>query len=397
MLGGFIPFLPIPPLSYQGPVRWLVEWTARTPLGITTPLVVTGSGSGDKTYDWVHAFVLLVIAAALTLAWSVLARRAVNHVSAHKWYRLFLRFALGTTMLSYGFAKVFPLQMPFPSLARLLEPYGHFSPMGVLWASIGASPSYEMLTGWVEVSAAVLLFIPHTAILGSVLALFASTQIFALNMTYDVPVKLFLFHLIVMSLFLLAPELRRILNVLLFDRVAEPSTVPPLGRSLRARRILVAVQIVFGLVVVGEGVNGSLNARSQYGYMAPKSPLYGIWNVSYMSIDGVERAPRVDDYDRWRRITFDFPANVGFHRMDDTVARYSLKLDENAKSMALTVAADPKWTGSLSYDRPDPSHLSLKGDMGGKRVEMRLELLPRESFLLVTRGFNWVQEYPFNR
>jgi hypothetical protein len=370
MLGGFIPFLPVPPLSYQGPVRWMVEWTALHVFDITTPLVVTGSGSGDKTFDWLQAFCLLVIAAVLTIAWSLWAR-AGHHVTAHKWYRLFLRFALGTTMLSYGMAKVFPLQMPFPNLARLLEPYGHFSPMGVLWASIGASPSYEMLTGWVEVSAAILLFVPHTAILGAIVALFASVQIFSLNMTYDVPVKLFSFHLILMSVFLLAPELKRLLNVIVLNRVAEPSTVPAPGSTPRARRILIAVQIVFALVVIGEAVNGSLTARSAYGYLAPRSPLYGIWDVKYMSIDGVERAPRVDDYDRWRRLTFDFPQNAGFHRMDDTVARYGVKLDETAKSMALTLPADPKWSGTLSYERPDPTGVRLRVPAGVSRPDER--------------------------
>ena len=42
-------------------------------------------------------------------------------------------------MVSYGMVKAIPLQMPSPSLTRLLEPYGNFSPMGVLWASVGAS------------------------------------------------------------------------------------------------------------------------------------------------------------------------------------------------------------------------------------------------------------------
>jgi len=39
----------------------------------------------------------------------------------------------------------------------------------------------------------------------------------------------------------------------------------------------------------------------------------------------------------------------------------------------------------------------LNGEIDGRTLEMRLELFPREKFLLVSRGFNWVQEYPFNR
>ena len=41
--------------------------------------------------------------------------------------------------------------------------------------------------------------------------------------------------------------------------------------------------------------------------------------------------------------------------------------------------------------------MTLDGEMDGKQIQMRLELFPREKFLLVSRGFNWIQEYPFNR
>jgi hypothetical protein len=104
-------------------------------------------------------------------------------------------------MLSYGMIKAIPLQMPAPGLTRLLEPFGRFSPMGVLWYSIGASRPYEIFAGCAELAGGILLFIPQTATLGALICLADSIQIFTLNMTYDVPVKPFSFHLIVLSLF----------------------------------------------------------------------------------------------------------------------------------------------------------------------------------------------------
>jgi len=398
MIGGFVPFqLDLSFISETGPVVWMVNWMAAHVFGAKLPLVVSGSGSGDKTFDWVHAFCLLIIALATTVAWSIAARRTVNYVTAHKWYRLFLRFALGATMMSYGSAKVIPLQMPFPGLNRLLEPYGNLSPMGVLWASIGASRPYEVFTGVMEMSAAILLFIPRTATLGALVALCCTVEIFALNMTYDVPVKLFSFHLIVMSLFLLAPDMRRLLNVLVLNRTAEPSSVPPLGKTPKAQRIWMIAQVVFGVWLIGAAMQSSIQAWSTYGGGAPKSPLYGIWNVAHMSIDGVERAPLVTDYDRWRRVVFDQPAFMSFVRMDDTLMRVGSKIDTDTKSINLTKPADQKWAAAFSFERPSPDRMTLTGEMDGKKIQMRLELFPRESFPLVTRGFNWVQEYPFNR
>ena len=45
--------------------------------------------------------------------------------------------------------------------------------------------------------------------LGALIALCDMTHVFMLNMTYDVPVKLFSFHLMLMALFLLAPDFQR--------------------------------------------------------------------------------------------------------------------------------------------------------------------------------------------
>ena len=116
-----------------------------------------------------------------------------------------------------------------------------------------------------------------------------------------------------------------------------------------------------------------------------------------MSIDGIERPPLVTDYDRWRRIVFDRPEFVSFVRMDSSVMATGAKIDAGTKSVNLTKPADPKWSAAYSYEQISPGRMSLSGEMDGKKIQMRLELFPRERFLLVTRGFNWVQEYPLNR
>jgi hypothetical protein len=35
--------------------------------------------------------------------------------------------------------------------------------------------------------------------------------------------------------------------------------------------------------------------------------------------------------------------------------------------------------------------------MDNHKMHMQLHLVDRNKFLLVNRGFNWIQEYPFNR
>jgi hypothetical protein len=136
----------IDPSSFW-PIKQVTFWTAAHIFHAKLPLLYTDSGSGDKIFDWVLAFCLLVFAALTTTIWSALDRRRENYVTFYKWFRLFIRFALASQLIGYGMAKVVPLQMPGLRLTRLLTPYGNFSPMGVLWSSIGAAPAYEIFAG----------------------------------------------------------------------------------------------------------------------------------------------------------------------------------------------------------------------------------------------------------
>ena len=385
MLNGMIaiPNWGFPSLETLPPFRNVIQWTALHVFRVTQPLVISGSGSGDKTANWVAAFCLLVIAAVGTLVWSALDRERAAYASMDRWFRLFLRFALATTMLSYGMVKLFPLQMPYPQLTRLLEPFGNFSPMGVLWYSVGASPGYERFAGAMELTAAVLLFIPQLSLLGAIIAFADAIQIFTLNMTYDVPVKLFSFHLILMSLFLLAPD------------------IPRVARALMARvpggKVLVAAQIVLAAYFVGLELYQANRSWHTFGQAAPKPPLYGIWNVDRQFVDGAERSPLLTDFGRWRRIVIQNASFVNFQRMDDTFVNYPAKFDAGANTIALTKASDKSWKATFAIQHPDTDRLTLIGTMDGQRVEMRTTRFDRGNFLLVSRGFNWIQEFPFNR
>jgi hypothetical protein len=399
MVGALIvlPVGGVPELLTTGAGQAVISWVASHVFHVAGPLVVTGSGSGDKTFDWVHAFCVLTIAVLATAIWSALDRRRANYGTLDKWFRLIARFVLGSTLVIYGMDKAIPLQMPYPGLMRLVEPYGNFSLMGVLWAFVGASPAYEVLTGLAELTGGILLFVPQTATLGALICLADTIQIFSLNMTYDVPVKLFSFHLLVLSALLLAPDARRLVNVLILNRTAYPSTRPTLGRTPRRAMIWTVAQVIFGLYLVGANLYGARQAWTQFGGGAPKSALYGIWNVDVMTIDGVTRSALVTDFDRWRRVIFDRPTMMAFQRMNDSITVFGAAIDTAAKTIVLTRSNDPKWKTQLSFDRPAAGRLILTGAIDGEAIRMELSLLDRNGFLLVTRGFHWVQEYPFNR
>jgi len=381
------PSLDLPDPSSLWPMRQTVFWAAKHIFGVTEPLVYTGSGSGDKIFDWVLCFCLLVMAALGAAVWSFLDRRRTRYTTSYNWFRVLLRFALASQMLTYGMVKAIPLQMPFPSLMRLLEPYGNFSPMGVLWYSIGASPVYEIFTGCAELLGGILLILPRTTTIGALICLADAIEVFTLNMTYDVPVKLFSFHLIVMALLLLGPNLRRIADFFFMGRSVQTAAEPRLFSTGRANRIAVTAQVVFGLWLLAMNAYGGWTSWKQYGGGSPKSPLYGIWNVDQLTGDG----------EHWRRVIFDAPNYMAFQRMDDTFVFYGSALNLKTGTLALTKSKDKKSNAALTFQRPAKDRLILDGEMDGHKINMQLRLVDHSKFQLLSRGFHWVQEYPYNR
>jgi hypothetical protein len=373
----------------------LVSWVAASVFRVGAPLVLTMTGSGDRTVDWVRAFCVLVGAIVVTAIWSILDRERLHYRRLHQWVRLFVRFALGAVMVNYGMLKVIPVQMPAPTLVRLLEPFGHFSPMGVLWSFVGASSSYERLAGGAELLGGLLLFWPRTALIGALVCLIVTSQIFVLNMTYDVSVKLFSFHLILLSVFLVAPDARRLADALLFTPSAESSSPSVFARTPRRRQGWLVAQIGLGALIV---VGAFVSARQMWMQVggAPRSPLYGVWDVIEMSIDGVARPPLVTDTQRWRRVVFELPSDVAFQRMDDTFAFRRATIDMAERSLALTGGSGGA-VSTLSFERLAPDVLVLDGEMDGHRVVMRLESVDHGKLRLVKDRFHWVQEYPLNR
>jgi hypothetical protein len=390
-----IPKVDVPDWDTLLPVRSLVFWVAAHVFRLKTPLVYSGSGSGDKQFDWVMMFCLFVISLLATAVWSLLDRRRQNYARLHKWFWLFLLLCLASQMFVYGMVKAIPLQMPYPNLSRLMERFGDFSPMGVLWYSVGASPRYETFAGCAELLGGLLLIFRRTRTLGLLICVADLTQVFVLNMTYDVPVKQFSFHLVLIALLLLAPERKRLMGFLL-NQPTEPWMPPALFAGRRAQRIATGVLTFIWLWMLGNGVYGLWDGWHQYGTGAPKSALYGIWNIQDYTLDGKPQPLAVTDAQAWRRMIFDYPQYTQIQCMDD-LHGYGSAIDQKAGTVTLNDQRDKNWQARFAFTRPAPDQLTLDGTIAGKKAVLHLKRLDEKKLLLESRGFHWVQDYPLNR
>ena len=386
----------IPFVSYRGmgplwPMRHITEWVGAHLLGIEGPLAYAAN-SGETVFFWAQTFWVLILAITGTIAWSALDRRRENYLTLHKWFRLFVRFALAASMFEYGMTKIIPVQFAKPALNTLVTPVGNLSISNLLWTSIGAAPAYEIFTGFAEMIGGTLLLLPRTTTLGALICLADMSQVFVLNMTYDIGLKQISFHLIVLSLFLLAREFRRLRDFFFFpDRNVGRAAEPPLFKNAAWNRAAVILQVAFGVYLIGVQAYANRTYWYAAGDRSPRSPLYGIWKVDELSIDGEARSPFLADYDRqWRRVIFDTPDKMAFQRLDDSFARYNASVDIYGNTIALT-KPNSKWRANFSYQRPSTDRLILDGEMDGHNIHVQTELVDFDTFRLLNSGFRWVR------
>ena len=378
----------LPQLAAVPPMRNVVLWTGSIVFG-RPAMAYADTGSGDKAFDWVFAFCVLVFAAASAAVWSLARRQTKRYPKLYPWFRLFLRLALGSQLLLYGSVKAVPLQMPFPFLTRLVQPYGNFSPMGILWSFVGSSPSYETIVGCAELLAGILVMIPRTSTLGALIALADMTQVFILNMTYDVPVKLYSFHLLLMSAILLAPHFGRFARFFLMNRTTDAPREPALFHSRRADRIAVVAQCLVIVFLLAGNAYGASQYWHLYGGGREKSRLYGIWNVRNLATSGAQPST----YQNVRRLIFDSPASVSVQFRDDSLSQFLAKFPA-PDELAVSNGAQ---NGLFHFQRPSARALTLEGEMNHEHLRMDLEQQDLSKLELIRRRFHWITERPYNR
>jgi hypothetical protein len=296
-------------------------------------------------------------------------------------------------MLYFGMVKVIPTQFPTPSLITLIAPVGNLSLQGLLWTTTGASTPYQIFTGIIEVIAGLLLLAPRTTLAGAILCLLSMAHVFVLNMTYDVGVKVLSAHLLLMSLVLIAPDWRRLVDLFLLNRPVSPAAEPDLFRTARANRIALGVQIALGVYLLAMYTQLSRTFwYAEGGGGSAKSGLYGIWTVQELAINGEVRPAELNDYDRrWRRVVFDAPLWIYFQRTDDSFVRYGVNIDSERRTLKLTKGRSRSWNSNFTFEQPAEDRLLLMGQMDGYQINMSLQRVQSDTFRLLNSDFRWTR------
>jgi uncharacterized membrane protein YphA (DoxX/SURF4 family) len=369
----------------------MTVWTGAHILHLHTPLAYSFYAGGDSMFGWVENLVKLMFAVAAAIIWSLLDRKRPNYRSMREWLWLYVRLVLGAAMISYGAIKVIKVQFPDLFLWRLLSPYGDSSPTGLLWSFMGYSRTYNLFTGLVELVGGALLFVPRLATLGALICAGSMANVFMLNVSYDVSVKLYSLNLLLMGVYLMASEARRLLDFFVLNRPAAPATRVPLFQRRWLNNGVLALQLLLLIYVGASELYQGHQRYKQSGDGAPAPPLFGIYNVDEFIVDGQTRPAVLTDDARWRRVTFERYNLMAVFPGESPVQRYKIKLDSAKHSLQLSKIVPGSWKASFSFEENSPTQLTLRGEMDGRKIEATLRRVELKSLPLYENGFHWIQ------
>jgi hypothetical protein len=260
--------------------------------------------------DWA---VFALIATIGAIVWTRYDRQTKEYNKLYYWLRVIVRHRLAIGLLAYGFYKLFPIQMPYPSLSNLNTNYGDFFTWKIYFQTTGIAPKYESFLGFVEILAAFLLFNRRTATFGAGLIIGFLGNVAVANGFYDIGEHKYSAFLVLMSVFIIVYDVPRLYSLLVKEkRTLANRFVPSFSNSrLRKARFFfkaafVAFALFFGFKTYADYSRGN--------YLIPQTPglsgAYGYYNVKEFRLNNQLVPYSTTDHNRWQDVIFEKWATV---------------------------------------------------------------------------------------
>ncbi len=380
--------------------RYVVPWVAAHVLRIREPL--TSSLAGDAPFQWVQEFVLLAIAAVGTLVWSVADRQRPDYRLLDTWLRPFVRLGLAAILFSYGFDKVYPNQFRSITRTDLIRQFGDLSHFNLIWNFMAASKGYTIFSGVLEVLAGILLLLPNLASAGAMLSVAVMSNVVALNLAYNIPVKLLSMNFLLMACYLAAPEVPRLYDLLVRNRAVNQRPPSALSSNRRLNRGVNIAQRAAGLVffLAFFYTESRHYAETRRAESVPV-PMQGIWLVNEFTVTGgpqsslftpklLESMKIQPGEERWSRLVFDHPGQIVIQTTAGTLDFVQVKFVAEHEVL-LTDSGDSAWKAYFKLQHRRPDLIDLQGSVNGLNVIATLHKMDESRFKVRDEGLHWVQ------
>lgn len=268
--------------------------------------------SAAQTASWyVGSFanwgLFALIAAIGTLIWARLDLKRKEYTVLYYWLRVLVRYRLAFVLVTYGFIKFFPLQMPYPSLSNLLTNYGDYFAWKIYFQTVAIAPKYESFLGFVEILAAFLLFNRRTVTFGVGLIFGFLGNVAVANGFYDIGEQVLSTFIVLLAAFLFAYDVPRLYDLLVKEVPARANkfVYQFSDKEQRLRTLAKTAFLTFVVLFAYKAYDNYTNDP----YKIPHTPgldgAYGYYQVKEFVLNNDTIPYSKTDPNRWQDVIFE--------------------------------------------------------------------------------------------
>ncbi len=302
----------------------------------------------------VHGFFLRMNAEKFTRTMSILRTASV--------------FFLSTLLLKYGADKMFKAQFYLPEPNLLYTPMGKLDKDILFWSTMGTSYEYNLFMGIMEIIPGLMILFTRTRKLGLIIATGVFLNVFAINISFDISVKLLSFILLMMSIYLVYPYLFSTK-----ENDAEASYFSTKPKWIKA--------VLLGLILIESigpyMLHGNFNDDS-----ASRPIMHGAYEVTHQGFTEGNSLFELNI----KRVFIHRDGYMIFQFENEDMADFALEIDQIKQTMTLTDYSEVQQILRYSYNRKTKV-LELQNTNGTTIISTRA--IPWRNLPALQRQFHW--------
>ncbi len=367
----FIPFtFHIFPFQ-QNISEWLFTGLILTIKDFFPSLTITNpSLSSDSTTLYLLLLLLFVFSLILTVLLPFLKVWKSNQTNILSYLRVFLTYYLALILLKYGFDKIFKAQFYLPEPNLLYTPMGYLDKDILYWSTLGLSRSYSIFGGLMEVIPALLLLHRKTRTLGLFILVGVLLHVVSINFSFDISVKLFSVFLLLVTLTLLAPNLK---NLIWFFVLQRPTSLKQDDYRITFKKsgVKYGIKSAFIAILLLESLFPYLASGVYNDDNAPRPYLHGAYEVTQITLPDLSvETPKIK--------------RVFIHRRNYFILQYE---DESLEDFQLVI--DPLKQEFKLTDYDEKEHI-LMYTYNAQKKELILYFSPQKGGMTVyLKALDW--------
>ncbi|HEY8400229.1 MAG TPA: hypothetical protein VIK89_03150 [Cytophagaceae bacterium] len=201
--------------------------------------------------SYINLFIPLLIAIPSALIWGYFDKDRKEYNKLYYWISVLVRYKVGIGIVAWGYRKLVPGQMVWPTVGIMNTPFGDFQAQKLYWQAVGIVPEYEVFLGLAEFVAGFLLLFRKTTALGAALTAVVLGNIVIANHVYDGSVHVHSFYYTLLAIFLLWKYLPSITRLLIGRQDVAPAIYYPQFNEKWQRYTRTGIKLFLHYVFVG--------------------------------------------------------------------------------------------------------------------------------------------------